>query len=461
MPISRDRSERPARSSLPPIRLRGSSILRNSAGVARPAPRAAGRPVRRTAMCAMVFFSTLARNRMPLGVIAIEQAISRDRFDYLGSASIPGSPHPCTPRLRPLPAHRRMARARRRRPAGLVRTRMGRGLASHIGEPASRVATVDAEVGPVDARRAPSLRSRRVGSLPAPTLPLGQHDPNSRPLAHGHSAVADLVLRLPMPWADGVWRDARSGSIAQSRPRRSASSSSDPSRGSRCPRSCGSGCVPRRSRRDTARRSELPSDDVTSTPVSFCTKPVTSRPRRSAHQLDRPNRRGCARCASATAQHVVVPGREVADVQRDVGSARARAPVPAEMNRSATPRWSEDFDGARACRPPAREPARSWLARRSTMATSRRPPAPAPAASISPGRATSRDHHSRSFIAIISYDRHTILISATMVPHDPGLTASPQRGVYVFSGSGQEFFRVSAGHRRLDLAPTPLEAASP
>src|SRR5215204_3009669 len=58
------------------------------------------------------------------------------------------------------------------------------------------------------------------------------------------------------------------------------------------------------------------------------------------------------------------------------------ATCPRERNRSAIPRWSRT-SMVRECRPPAREPARSWLARCSTMATST--PANAnSAASISP-----------------------------------------------------------------------------
>src|SRR5919109_349126 len=45
------------------------------------------------------------------------------------------------------------------------------------------------------------------------------------------------------------------------------------------------------------------------------------------------------------------------------------ATCPCDRNRSAIPRWSSTSI-VRECRPPARDPARSWLARRSTMATS-------------------------------------------------------------------------------------------
>jgi len=55
---------------------------------------------------------------------------------------------------------------------------------------------------------------------------------------------------------------------------------------------------------------------------------------------------------------------------------------PSDRNRSAIPRWSRT-SMVRACRPPAREPASSWSARRSTMATSTPANANSPA-NISP-----------------------------------------------------------------------------
>ena len=104
----------------------------------------------------------------------------------------------------------------------------------------------------------------------------------------------------------------------------------------------------------------------------------------SARRARRPSRPGCARsrlCQSA--EHVVVAGGEVADVQRDPGEAHERVrPGPPTRNRSAMPRWSST-SMVRECRPPAREPSSSWLARRSTMTTSIPASASSPA-SISP-----------------------------------------------------------------------------
>ncbi len=55
---------------------------------------------------------------------------------------------------------------------------------------------------------------------------------------------------------------------------------------------------------------------------------------------------------------------------------------PAARKRSATPRWSR-ISIVRACSPPAREPASSWLGRRSST-TASTPASASSAASISP-----------------------------------------------------------------------------
>ena len=63
----------------------------------------------------------------------------------------------------------------------------------------------------------------------------------------------------------------------------------------------------------------------------------------------------------------------------------------------------------RECRPPAREPTRSWLARRSTMATSTPANASSPA-NISPVGPASGDHH-----CMLGH-RHTPVASAAKIP---------------------------------------------
>ena len=80
---------------------------------------------------------------------------------------------------------------------------------------------------------------------------------------------------------------------------------------------------------------------------------------------------------------VGMPGGKVADVQTDAArTPRPGPPVPPRgtdrrCRADRRPRWCV------TCRPPAREPGRSWLARRSTMATSTPANASSPA-SISP-----------------------------------------------------------------------------
>src|SRR6266508_2069718 len=97
------------------------------------------------------------------------------------------------------------------------------------------------------------------------------------------------------------------------------------------------------------------------------------------------------------------------------------ATCPCDRKRSAIPRWSRT-SMVRECRPPAREPMRSWLARRSTMATSTPANASSPAniSPVGPPPATTtacsaiRHPHYRAFW----FPPETLL-------HDPGLAASP------------------------------------
>src|ERR671927_317927 len=68
----------------------------------------------------------------------------------------------------------------------------------------------------------------------------------------------------------------------------------------------------------------------------------------------------------------------------------------------------------RACRPPAREPARSWLVRRSTMATSTRASASSPASIIPVGPPPA-----------ITTAWFVIVMPPTL-RHDPGVVATPR-----------------------------------
>src|SRR5713226_10226038 len=92
----------------------------------------------------------------------------------------------------------------------------------------------------------------------------------------------------------------------------------------------------------------------------------------------------------------------------------------------------------RECRPPAREPVRSWLARRSTMATSTPASANSPA-NISPVGpppaittacsviATLRSASRMSLLPFLKgLAGHRIWPTSATLRHDPGLAASPR-----------------------------------
>ena len=116
---------------------------------------------------------------------------------------------------------------------------VGRRLPGHVGEPGDPGRAVHPVVGPVDGdeRLAEIVAgwARRLG----PTLRFGQHDPYRPP----SSSLADAMTPT-------VAADARTPAPRRpSRPRRSASWSSDPTRGTRCRPPFGSDCVLRRIRR--------------------------------------------------------------------------------------------------------------------------------------------------------------------------------------------------------------------
>ena len=191
-----------------------------------------------------------------------------------------------------LPAHRRMdvrgVAGQQHAPVAV-----GRGLAGHVGEAGDPRGTVDSEVGAVDADQRVAERRAGWARRRVHDLALGQHDPRSRAVLR----LADGVD------ADGILVEAPRRLVGQSRPRRSASSSSGPIRGTRCRRPCERRSARRRTRPGTRARSDVPSESATSTPLSSCAKPVTSRPRWIVHaELVDPARPGCARCGSATAR---------------------------------------------------------------------------------------------------------------------------------------------------------------
>ena len=177
-------------------------------------------------------------DRVALGVVGIQQAFRRRPLDHLGQ--LPSQIHRILHAdVEALSTHRGM---HVRGVAGQqhASVAVGRGLPSHVGEPGDPGGTVDPVIGPVNGdERLADIAQRRFASRS--DLRFGQHDPD-RP------AILHLADRMD---ADGVAGGSPTPAPRPSRPRRSASSSSDPTRGTRCRPPCGSGCVRRRTRRDT------------------------------------------------------------------------------------------------------------------------------------------------------------------------------------------------------------------
>src|SRR2546430_2165641 len=93
---------------------------------------------------------------------------------------------------------------------------------------------------------------------------------------------------------------------------------------------------------------------------------------------------------------------------------------PSDRNRSAIPRWSRT-SMVRECRPPAREPGRSWLERRSTMATSTPANANSPAniSPVGPPPATTT-----AFSAIRHPHPRRFWFRPEILQHAPGLAVA-------------------------------------
>ena len=98
----------------------------------------------------------------------------------------------------------------------------------------------------------------------------------------------------------------------------------------------------------------------------------------------------------------------------------------------------------RECRPPAREPGRSWLARRSTFATSIPASASSPA-SISPVGPPPGDHHR---MPRHSHTPAGITPVATSASHLSALT-------FTLSASTRPMCRCTSSRSRATLTPLP------
>ena len=317
------------------MRLRGSSMREQLGhGVAQRV--GARRRCAASAVCAIVFCSTRAADRVPLGVVGVEQALRRRPLDHLGQ--LPAQVHRILHAdVEALPAHRgvHVRGVAREQHAALA---VGRRLPGHVGEPGDPGRAVHAVVRPVDgdervaevaagwarrparraARSARPVRPARPSALPRRAMPPpSRRKPNSGSSAISTSAMSQLRRRVP-------------------------------ARGTRCRPPCGSGCGRRRTRRGTAPAATVPSDSSTSTPVSSCAKPVTSRSRRigTPSSSTQPARMR-SKWLCQQREPVVVAGGEVADVQRDPGEACDLHRLPLGEEPVGDAALIEHLDGAR------------------------------------------------------------------------------------------------------------------
>ncbi len=168
-----------------------------------------------------------------------------------------------------------------------------------------------------------------------------------------------------------------------SRPRRSGSSLSDPTPGSRCRPLSGPNCVPRRTRRHTApARLAVGQLDIDAGVVLGDTRHLTSAIDRH-FQLADPAGQYALDVVLPQREPVRVPGGKVADVQTNLAEPRDLRHLPLRKEPVSDPTLIEDLDGARmqtararANRVPGWRAARQW--RRRLPPTPTRPPTSAP-----------------------------------------------------------------------------------
>ena len=178
-------------------------------------------------------------DRVALVVVGVQEALRGGPVDHL--RQLPSQIHRILHAEAEALSTRRVVHVRRVAGQQDSSRAVGRGLPRHVGEPGDPRGVVDPEVGAVHGDE--RLAQIAQGGLAAgPELLLGRDRPgtSSRPPSCGGRGRR---------WR----RDGRPAAAPRSsRPRRSGCSSSDPSPGTRCRPPCGSGCVLRRTRRDTA-----------------------------------------------------------------------------------------------------------------------------------------------------------------------------------------------------------------
>ena len=229
----------------------------------------------------------------------------------------------------------------------------------------------------------PSLRSRRVGSRRGSDVRFGQHDPHRPAVRVDDLAVADLVVHPAEGMdADGVVADAPFRLLGHLDLGDQAARRRIPSReldAGRLADQAASSVAP-----DEVLRPQRPAVGQLDVDAGL----VLREARHLASAIDR--HRQLADPAGQDALDVVLPqpervgmpGGKVADVQRDAGELPDLDHLPLREEPIGDAALIEDLDGARVQTACARA-GRSWLGRRSTMATSTPASASSPA-SISP-----------------------------------------------------------------------------
>ena len=240
------------------------------------------------------------RDRVALGVVAVEEAFRRCPVDHLGQlpAQVHRILHAGVEALSTVRGMHVRGVAGQQHPSVAV----GRGLPRHVGEAGDEGGTVDPVVGPVDDdERLAELA--QGGFARGPDVLFGEHDPDRAPVLVDHLAVADLVVLLAERMdAERVVADPQLRLLGhlglgdQAARRRIPPRELDPGQPS------GSGCVRRRTRRGTP---PAATGRRTAPPRRRRRPARTPSPRArdtSSPAARRPSRPGCARCASATAR---------------------------------------------------------------------------------------------------------------------------------------------------------------
>ena len=205
-------------------------------------------------------------DRVALGVIGIQEAVRRCLLDHLGQ--LPSQIHRILHTgLEALSTVRGMhvcGVAGQQHPSLAV----GRGLPGHIGEPGDRGGTMDPVIGPVygDERLAEIAQG---GLGRGSDVLFGHHDPHQ-------PRHLSILLREWMPMASRRMPHSGSSAISTSAIRLLVVGS-DP--GNSMPAALRIRLRPPSHPTRYSARSDWPSHSSTSTPVSSCAKPVTSRPR--------------------------------------------------------------------------------------------------------------------------------------------------------------------------------------